>query len=160
MLIVMYLAAIVAANLLVVRFGPGVSILTALLFIGLDLTARDGLHEKWRGNGLWWRMALLIGAGSVASYIINRNAGAIALASFIAFAAAGITDTIIYTFLKDKSRFQKINGSNVGSAAVDSLVFPVLAFGIPVLWAIVIGQFTAKVLGGLAWALVLNQKVK
>lgn len=50
--IMLYLVAIVLANLSVAQFGPSVTILNAFLFIGLDLTARDKLHEVWRGNRL------------------------------------------------------------------------------------------------------------
>ena len=50
--VVLYLFAIVAANLLVARFGPSVTIINAFLFIGLDLTTRDGLHEAWGKSGL------------------------------------------------------------------------------------------------------------
>ena len=41
-------------------------------------------------------------------------------------------------------------------AAVDSVVFPALAFG-AMLPLIVVGQFGAKVLGGAAWSLVLRR---
>jgi hypothetical protein len=51
-LIIGYLAAIMAANLLVVQFGPSIAIVSAFLFIGLDLTTRDYLHEAWRGRWL------------------------------------------------------------------------------------------------------------
>ena len=63
MLIFLYLVAIIAANLIVSQFGPQVSIITAFMFSGLDLPARDGLHEKWQGKHLWWKMLLLIGFG-------------------------------------------------------------------------------------------------
>ena len=155
MLIALYLIAIVAANLIVTQFGPQVSIITAFLFIGLDLTARDGLHEKWDGKGLWWKMLLLIGTGSLLSYALNRNAGPIALASFVAFAGAGLVDTVIYSLLHGNTRFIKINGSNVVSSAVDSFLFPAIAFGLPVLWPIVIGQFIAKIFGGFIWSMIL-----
>lgn len=49
-MILMYLAAIVAANLLVARFGPSVVVLNAFLFIGLDITTRDSLHDRWRAD--------------------------------------------------------------------------------------------------------------
>lgn len=159
MLIALYLAAIVAANLIVVQFGPSASVVTAFLFIGLDLTARDGLHEKWNGKHLWWKMLLLIGTGSLLSWFLNRNAGPIALASFLAFAGAGIADTVIYSLLGDKTRFIKINGSNVVSSAVDSFLFPVLAFGWPPLWGIVAGQFIAKVGGGFVWSIILTKLI-
>lgn len=58
-LITLYLFAIVAANLLVAEFGPSVTILNAFLFIGLDITVRDHLHERWERLHLWRNMALL-----------------------------------------------------------------------------------------------------
>ena len=157
--VTMYLVAIVAANLLVARFGPSVAVINAFLFIGLDLTARDHLHETWKGQGLVWKMVLLIGTGSLLSWFLNRDAGQIALASFVAFACAGIADAIVYHLLGEKARLLKINGSNVVSAGVDSIVFPALAFGFPLMWGIMLGQFVAKVGGGFVWSLIL-EKVK
>lgn len=158
MLIALYLVAIVAANLLVAQFGPSVTILNAFLFIGLDLTTRDALHERWKGSAMWYKMAALIWAGSMLSLVLNINATPIAIASFVAFGAAGITDTVVYTLLGERSRLVRVNGSNVVSAGVDSLIFPILAFGWPPLWGIVIGQFIAKVLGGALWAYVLTRR--
>ena len=89
-----YLGAIVAANLLVARFGPGVVLLNSFLFIGLDLTTRDSLHEAWAGRRLWLRMLALIGAGSVLSALLNWRAGQIALASFVAFDVASVVDAL------------------------------------------------------------------
>jgi len=152
----MYLAAIVAANLLTAWLGPWVTPINAFLFIGLDITARDSLHDAWHGRGLWWKMALLIGAGSALSWALNRNAGPIALASFVAFAASSTVDGLVYGALLKRDRMQRVNGSNLAGAAVDSLVFPVLAFGWPPDPWIVYGQFTAKTAGGLFWSLVLK----
>lgn len=154
-LVGMYLAAIVAANLSVATFGPAISIVNAFFFIALDLTARDRLHEAWRGRGLVWKMAALIGAGSLLSWVLNANAGPIALASFVAFALSASADAAMYAALQKHAYLVKVNGSNLLSAAVDSLVFPLLAFGLPLLWPIVIGQFIAKTIGGALWALVL-----
>src|SRR5437870_6356702 len=97
--IAMYLGAIVAANLLVVQFGPSVTILDAFLFIALDLTARDNLHEAWEHQGLVWKMSLLIAGGSLLSFLLNRDAGQIAIASFVAFMLANVADTISYQLL-------------------------------------------------------------
>lgn len=152
----LYLFAIVAANLLVARFGPTISIINAFLFIGLDLKTRDNLHDDWQHKGLWWKMILLILSGSVLSWLLNRQAGQIALASFVAFMASSIADTLVYTALRRKDRMTRVNGSNFFGAAVDSLIFPSLAFGFPPDWWIVYGQFTAKVAGGLFWSLVLK----
>jgi hypothetical protein len=158
LLVAAYLAAIVAANLLVAKFGPGVTIINAFLFIGLDLSTRDALHDRWHGRSLWPKMAALIATGSALSWLLNRDAGPIALASFVAFAASGVVDALAYTALGKRARLVRVNGSNVLSAAVDSLVFPILAFGWPPLWGIVAGQFAAKVLGGAVWLQLLNRK--
>lgn len=158
MLIVLYLVAIVAANLLVAQFGASIVIVNAFLFIGLDLSTRDSLHERWQVEHLWRNMLLLIASGSALSALFNWQAASIALASFAAFALAGIADTITYKMLGDKSRLIKMNGSNIIAAAVDSLVFPALAFGLPLLWPIVIGQFIAKIAGGFVWSLVLTYR--
>lgn len=155
MLIVLYFVAIVAANLLVAQFGPNVSIVNALVLIGLDLTVRDALHERWHGR-LWPRMTVLLVGGSALSYLLNANAGPIALASLIAFAGAGVADTLTYVLLHDRARLVRVNGSNVVSAAADSLLFPALAFGWPPLWGIVVGQFLAKVVGGAFWSMALR----
>jgi hypothetical protein len=132
-----------------------VAILNAFLFIGLDLTARDRLHETWHDDGLPQKMALLIVSGSALSWLLNRDAGQIALASMIAFWGAGVVDTLAYHLLHRFPKLVKINGSNVPSALVDSILFPTLAFG-GFLWTITLGQFVAKVLGGFVWSLILQ----
>jgi uncharacterized PurR-regulated membrane protein YhhQ (DUF165 family) len=154
-LVVLYLAAIISANLMIAHFGPSATVLTSFLFIGLDITARDRLHESWQGRALWPRMAALIAAGSLLSWLANRNAAQIALASFIAFAASGAADALIYQALRHRAWFVKVNGSNAVSAAVDSLVFPTLAFGM-LLPFVTLGQFIAKVAGGAVWAVILR----
>jgi len=148
--------AIVAANLSVVRWGPSATVVNAFLFIGLDLTSRDKLHDAWHGRGLLWKMALLIATGSVLSWLLNRDAGQIALASFVAFAAAGVVDAVTYHFLRERAWIVRVNGSNAFSAAVDSLVFPTVAFGM-FLPLVVLGQFAAKVLGGFMWAWIIKR---
>lgn len=153
--VVLYLLAIILANLSVARFGPESAIINAFLFIGLDLTARDRLHDAWRGKQLVLKMGLLIAAGSLLSWLLNRDAGPIALASFVAFVAAATVDSVVYHFLRQYPRFYRVNGSNIPSAAVDSFVFPTLAFG-ALLWPIILGQFAAKVAGGFVWSLIFQ----
>lgn len=154
--VILYLGAVVLANLTVTTFGPASAIVVAFLFIGLDLTARDQLHEAWHGEGLLWKMAALIAAGSLLSWLLNRNSQQVAVASFAAFAAAASVDAIVYHFLRHYPRWLRINGSNVPSAAVDSLVFPILAFGgFP--GTIILGQFLAKTAGGFLWSLIFRR---
>lgn len=156
-LVALYLAAIVGANLITTHFGPSASIIMAFLFIGLDLTTRDSLHDAWHGRGLWWRMFALIAAGSALSYAINHSAQRIAVASLVSFAATGVVDAIIYQILRRRKWMTKVTGSNVISALVDSVLFPTLAFG-AFLPLIVLGQFGAKTVGGLLWAVYLKSK--
>jgi uncharacterized PurR-regulated membrane protein YhhQ (DUF165 family) len=89
----------------------------------------------------------LIFSGSLITYFLNRSALQIATASVVAFSFAAITDTIIYSFLFKQKFLVKTNGSNLGSALVDSVLFPTIAFGV-FMPLIVLGQFLAKVLGG------------
>jgi hypothetical protein len=159
MLVAIYLVAIVAANLSVAAFGPPVVVVNAFLFIGLDLTLRDRLHDEWRGRWLPWRMGLLIAAGGAISWFLNRDAGVIAVASTVAFAGAAIADGIVYHLMARYPRLARINGSNVVGAAVDSLLFPTIAFG-SLMPALVIAQFIAKVAGGFVWSLILAVPVR
>ena len=152
----LYLSAIVLANLSSAAYGPQASIYNAFLFIGLTLSTRDRLHDLW-GRHLKRNMALLILGGGLLSYLLNADAGRIALASVAAFAASETLDALTYHFLRRKPFLTRSNGSNVVGAAVDSLTFAPLAFGgFP--WPIMLGQFVAKVLGGALWSLVLNAR--
>jgi len=154
----LYLLAAILANLSVAYFGPASTIANAFLFIGLDLTSRDKLHEAWHGKGLWWKMLALIAAGSIISWILNKDAGQIAIASFAAFAISGMVDSVAYQALYKRGWFVKVNGSNVFSALADSLTFPTIAFG-SFLPMIVLGQFAAKVAGGFIWSWILQKRV-
>lgn len=153
-LVALYLVAIVAANLAVATFGPTITPVTAFLLIGLDLTTRDALHDRWRHRHLPARMALLIATGSLVSWLINPAAGRIAVASALAFALAATADALTYHFARHRPWLQRANASNLAGAAVDSLAFPTLAFGALLPWIVAL-QFAAKVLGGLVWSLVL-----
>lgn len=157
--VVLYLLSIVLANLSVVIFGPSVVVVNAFLLIGLDLTLRDKLHESWSGKNLALKMGLLILAGSVISYLLNAEAARIAIASFVAFLSTGIVDTFVYQRLFDRPLLVKMNGSNVLSALVDSVLFVTIAFGIflPVL---IVGQVIAKIGGGFFWSLFIRRFIK
>lgn len=150
MIALAYVGAAAAANLIIANLGPWATIPTAGLFVGLDFTLRDRLHDQWRGRALWPRMLALIVAGAAASWLVNPEASRIAGASVIAFLASGIADALVY------HRTRSIHRSNVAEALVDSLLFPTLAFG-ALLPGVVLGQFAAKVLGGAVWALVIRR---
>lgn len=155
--VISYLAANVLSNLSVSYFGPISTPINAFLLIAFDLASRDSLHERWHHKYLKLKMLLLIGTGAILSYLVNRGAGQIAIASFIAFLLTGFADTLVYHLLGNQPKLIKVNGSNLVSAAVDSIAFPTLAFGSFIPW-VILGQFAAKVLGGYIWSLILFRR--
>lgn len=153
-----YLAAIILANISSATFGPAASVVNAFLLIGLVLVTRDALHDAWQGR-IARNMALLILAGGATSYAINHDAGRIAVASFVAFTISELLDATLYQLLRHHSWYARTNGSNVLGAAADSALFAPIAFGgFPV--AIMLGQFVAKVLGGVFWSFVIAHLVR
>lgn len=145
-----YAVAITAANLLIAAFGPWVSPINAFLFIGLDLALRDWLHGRLK----MWQMGVLIVGTGVLTYAMNPAAGAIALASAVAFTAAAVVDWGVFARMRG-AWLTRVNGSNAAGALVDSIVFPTLAFGV-LMPHIIAMQFVAKVFGGAAWAYALT----
>lgn len=148
-----YALAMTAANLSVAAFGPAISPLNAFLFIGLDLVLRDWLHVRLK----LWQMGVLIASTGLLTYLLNPASGKIAIASAVAFTTAAIVDWAVFARLKG-SWVKRANGSNVISAAVDSLIFPTLAFGV-LMPHIIFLQFAAKVFGGFLWSLILKNSL-
>lgn len=149
--IVAYASAMVVANLTVAAFGPWVTPLNAFLLIGLDLALRDWLHVRLRLA----QMAALIAVSGLLTYLLNPAAGMVAIASASAFTLAAIADWSVFAATKG-TWLKRANASNVVGAAVDSLVFPTIAFG-ALLPHIVAMQFVAKVAGGALWAFLLHR---
>jgi len=151
MIAVIYVAAICAANLLVAHFGPWVTPLNAFFLVGLDMVLRDILHERY---GILRSVILSAAAGAI-SYAINPASGVIAIASVVAFIAAALVNAVVYQWMIDKSWIKKSNAGNVAAAAVDSALFPLIAFG-AFLPHIVLAQFLCKTLGGALWSWALK----
>lgn len=150
--ILIYAAAMTLANLSVAHWGPWVSPINAFVLIGLDLALRDWLHMRLK----LWQMGALIATTGLLTYLLNPAAGHIAMASAVAFTAAAIVDWSVFIRLPG-SWLRRANGSNVAGAAVDSLIFPTMAFGV-LMPHIVALQFVAKVTGGAIWAYLINPK--
>lgn len=147
-----YAAAMTLANLSVATFGPAISPINSFFLIGLDLALRDWLHVRLRV----WQMGALISTTGALTYVLNPAAGQIAIASACAFTAAALVDWGTFARLRG-SWMYRANGSNVAGAAVDSLLFPTIAFG-ALMPHIVAMQFVAKIAGGALWAWLLNRK--
>jgi hypothetical protein len=153
MLIAVYILAMVAANLLVWWLGKWSSPFIAFFLIGLDLTLRDVMHDRLTR----WQMLAVVLAGGAITWAVNPAAAHIAIASATAFTLSAAADWLAYTYLRDRPWLVRSNGSNVVGAAVDSVIFPTLAFG-SFLPHIVALQFAAKVGGGAVWSWLLRKR--
>ena len=152
--ILMYLGAVVAANVLASTFGPPVVIPCAFVLIGFTITARDALHDRF-GDPVAPKMAALIATGAARSYALGSPQ--IAIASAVAFAVSEAVDTMIYHGLRRRRWMVRSNASNAGASVVDSIIFPTLAFG-AFMPGIIAGQIAAKFIGGWLWSMVLKNR--
>jgi len=107
-----YLLAIVIANVTIAEFGAWLMPINAFLLIGLDLALRDSLHDAWTQH-LILKMGALIVSGAGITYLVQPEAGWVALASTVAFAGAMSTDAGVYHWLKDENYQTRANASNV-----------------------------------------------
>lgn len=148
-LVAVFLAAIIAANLTLTHFGPGWILPNGFFLIGLDLITRDRLSDFW-GTTRWKKMALLIAAGGALSYWLNRHAATIAVASVVAFCAAELVEATVYHILRKQPWRDRAPKAALFGAIVDSIVFPTLAFGV-FSFTISFGQFCAKLAGAVFW---------
>jgi hypothetical protein len=142
----LYLAAIVTANLLATEFAknghPEYTAITAFGLVAFDLVARDLLHDWFTGTRRILILTALILAGSVLSYLANPDSATIAQWS-----------AIVYNLARYRQWLERTNASNITGATVDSVVF-VAGLGFPAMVAF--NQTTAKIAGGLIFALALQ----
>ncbi len=149
-LVLAYLLAVVAANWTVTTFGQVGLIVTGFLLIPFDLVTRDVLHEEWHDSWLRARMTALILGGSAISFLTSASSFRVALASAVAFGLAGLADFAVYYLMDDETRTVRMNASNTVSAALDSLLFPLIAFG-GFSASVSLSQAALKIVGGLIW---------
>ena len=135
--------------------GPWASPFIAFVLIGLDLTLRDVMHDRLSR----WQMLAVVLVGGFITWVLNPSAAHIAIASATAFTMSACVDWAVYTWLRDRPWHVRVNGSNAAAAAVDSVIFPTLAFG-SFLPHIVALQFAAKVTGGAIWAALIPHIAK
>lgn len=154
-MVYIYIVSLTIANLLVAWLGPWFSPINAFLLIGLDLSLRDKLHDRWQGKNLSLRMGGLIFAAGILSFAINQDAGIIAVASVVAFTVSQMLDALIYQKMIGFQRWKRVNSSNAVGAGADSVIFPTIAFG-GLMPEIVALQFAAKVAGGFIWSFILD----
>jgi hypothetical protein len=155
----LFLAAVVAANLLVNHYGPSSTPYVAFGLIAFDLSARDRLHLELDGSQRWVVLGVLIALGSALTYLLNNGASEVALASVVAFAAAMIVDSLLFILGAPLDAQRRVTVSNTGAAATDTLIFFAIAFGLSTVpFVLIFSQFTAKVAGGaIAGVLVVRE---
>jgi uncharacterized PurR-regulated membrane protein YhhQ (DUF165 family) len=151
LVISLYAAAMTAANLLVVHFGPEITPVNAFFLIGMELSLRDWLNVRLKP----WQMGALIAGTSLLSWALDPSAQQIAIASACAFLVSSMGAWMLFTVAKGTWLARSLKANTVG-AALDSLVFPLMAFG-AFLPLIMLAQFAAKMAGGAVWAYMISR---
>jgi len=160
---ILYLGCILLADILAARWiislPFGLSVPAGVFAIAPVFTLRDEIHERWGRRGAY----VLIALASALSWALSVATGSallarVTLASVIAFVVNEALDTEIYHQLRRRSRLAAILGSNAVSAAVDSVLFIGIAFGLD--WSLIVGQYVVKMLlAGLVGLWVMRREL-
>lgn len=161
LLFLFFLAAFVAANLIVKHFGAYGLWFSSALLIPFDFVARCVIHERYKG----WRLIAVLFSLTFAAALItvafNWNAKNVALGSVAGFSAAQLGAGIFYQYAKRKNKgyMFKVNISDLVAIVLDSIVFQIIAFGVfnPTIAG---GQILIKFIGGLLWYWILFEAIK
>jgi uncharacterized PurR-regulated membrane protein YhhQ (DUF165 family) len=151
--VLLYVAAIVAANVLTQRFGLvpagfGLLVTAGTYAAGFALLARDFAH-RYAGVRWVWAGILL---GIVLSWFLASPV--LAMASAAAFGIAELVDLLMFLWLRPRGFIRAAWWSNVVSAPVDTFVFLAIA-GFPITWQTVAGQLLVKLLWATALPLLI-----
>lgn len=147
--VTIYVAAIVAANVMTFHFGLvpvgfGLVVTAGTYAAGFALLARDFVH---RYAGIWWVLGGIAFGIALSWWLASP---AIALASAVAFGVAELVDLLVYVKVRPRGFVKAALISNIIAAPVDTVLFLYIA-GFPLTWESLIGQFVGKVL----WATII-----
>lgn len=139
--LIAFCAAVALANFTTANFGMlhlcGLSVTAGTIWAGVALVSRDAVQER---NGT--RVALLaIIPAAVLSAITSTPA--LALASCLAFLASELSDLLVYTKLRHRSRPLAVLASSAAASPVDTVLFLHLA-GFPITSESISGQVIMK----------------
>jgi uncharacterized PurR-regulated membrane protein YhhQ (DUF165 family) len=142
--VVVYIAAIVAANVLTQRFGLvpvgfGLVATAGTYAAGFALLARDFVH---RYAGVWWVLGGIVIGIALSWWLASP---ALALASAAAFGIAELADLGVFVLARPRGFITAAATSNVVSAPLDTVVFLAIA-GFPLTWDVIAGQLVCKLL--------------
>lgn len=149
--IAIYAAAMTIANVLIGQLGPWISPVSSFFLIGLTLSLRDWLHVRMKP----WQMLVLICVSGALTYLLNPALKQIAIASAASFTLAAIADWITFANISGVW-LKRSNVSNTVGSAVDSIVFPTMAFGV-LMPDVIAAQFAAKMMGGFVWSYAIHK---
>jgi uncharacterized PurR-regulated membrane protein YhhQ (DUF165 family) len=149
---ILFLAFVVAANVIVGEEGPDSTKYVAFLLVGPVLTLRDFLHRRWEVDDfqLWLRILGIVIAGAALSYVFALDNGDVPIASAVAFTVATLLDTYVFSRLRNDSLSIRVLVSNLFSGLADTFLFFWIAFGDPITEASYV-QWLAKMAGGAVW---------
>jgi len=154
-----YLITMVLGNLFVKHFGAYGLFFTSFVFIPYDFMVRCLLHENWKGKRLFIRLFSLISVAAIITYLFNKNALNIALASVTAFAVSSLCASLFYQLFIKSKYFIKVNGSDLIGIIIDSILFQTIAFSI-INPFVISGQILVKFIGGILWYVLLFKIIK
>ena len=137
-----YIAAIVAANVMtahlgLVGVGFGLLVTAGTFAAGFALLARDFVHEA---GGVRWVLGG-IAAGAALSWALASPG--LAVASAAAFTLAELADLAVFARLRRRGFIPAALASNLVGAPIDTVVFLLLA-GFPLTWGVIAGQLIGK----------------
>ena len=153
-----YLLSIILGNVFVMLFGIGtlqlrdavnpeniyfsLSFPLGTMWIGLTFSFRDFVQQYWGHRWTWLWMLL----ASLVTWYFNQ---AVAIASLVAFIASEGVDWGMFYLLRRRTLRCRLIVSNIFSCPLDSMLFVVIAFGVPWHNEAVWGQTIVKYCFGL-----------
>lgn len=129
MVVLLFIATVLAANLAVAEFGVipigfGLSAPAGVYSAGLAFTLRDFVRERHGRNGV-----IIAIAGGVFLSALLEDVQRIALASAVAFALSESADALVYEPLRKRGWARAVVVSNLVGLTLDSVLFLSIAFG-------------------------------
>jgi queuosine precursor transporter len=123
--IILYLAAIVAANVLTAKFAPinlgWVLVPAGTLLVGASFVLRDLVQEQIGRKATYKLIFLAMGLSGVISYLLGDTL-LIMVASAVSFVISESMDTEIYSRV-NASKSKRVLVSGVVGGTIDSVVF-------------------------------------
>lgn len=154
LMISVYVTMFLIANVLVSVFGPAITPINALFLIAGDMVLRDRIQYE---SGVAWSISACVIAG-LATIAIAPGSEMIAVASALSVMLAGSASALAFK-LKSGGFFSKAMPANISAAAVDSLAFPLIAFG-SIMPGVTLAQFAAKTIGATIILMIIKRYTK